>query len=492
MIPAGVRHPSRQDVPVVYDVLIAGLGPVGQLLANLLGARGMRVLAVDPASGPSGQPRAATTDDRALRVIQGVGLVEALTAHLVVQPRVSFVSADGRRLTLLETGPGPNGHPTLVGWHQPGAEKELLAGLGRFPSVRASWDVSVGRLQPTADTVRVGLSDGTTVEAAWVVACDGAGSTVRRLSGIGFAGSTFAQRWLVIDTQVASTPDGLDHVHFIGDPRRPAVTLPTAAGRHRWEFQGDGGVPSASVEGTLERQAVYEFHARTADRWRAGRVLLAGDAAHVMPPFGGQGLAEGMRDAANLAWKLDAVVRGAPARLLDTYEAERRPEVRSATRVARSWGAVLQTRRPRLAHMRDTLMFTIDPTPVGSWLRGRARPQPKLRRGALLQPRRAGVGELFPQPMVQVTGRRAPLDDVLGPGWAVLGALEESEAAAWSALGARVAGALDDRDGVIAEWLERHRATWVALRPDRFAFAAGGPGEAGHAAAAAAAWIAGS
>ncbi len=475
-----------------YDVLIAGLGPVGQLLGNLLGARGLRVLAVDPASGPSAQPRAATTDDRTLRSFQSVGLVEALNPHLAVQPRVSFVAADGRRLTLLKTGPGPSGHPSLVGWHQPGAERVLLAGLGRFSSVRTSWGVGVERLEPAEDAVRVGLSDGTAVEAAWVVGCDGAASAVRRLSGIRFGGSTFAQRWLVIDTRVVSTPDDRDHVHFNGDPRRPAVTLPTAPGRHRWEFQGDGRVPPGSVQGTVERQAVYEFHARTADRWRAGRVLLAGDAAHLMPPFGGQGLAQGIRDAANLAWKLDAVVQGAPARLLDTYEIERRPEVRSVTRVARYWGAVLQTRRPRLAGMRDAVMFTIDPTPVGSWLRKQARPQPRLRRGVLLRPRRAGVGQLFPQPTVRVSGRRTRLDDVLGLGWTVLGELDCHEATAWKALGARVLGAVDDCDGEIAAWLERHRATWVVLRPDRVAFATGGPGEATPAAAVARVWIAGS
>jgi 3-(3-hydroxy-phenyl)propionate hydroxylase len=236
------------------------------------------------------------------------------------------------------------------------------------------------------------------------------------------------------------------------------------------------------------RRAVYEFHARRADRWRAGRVLLAGDAAHVMPPFAGLGLAAGARDAAGLAWRLAAVVAGAPASLLDTYEAERRPEVRAATWVALWWGRVLQTRRPGLARARDSVLFALDPTPAGAWLRTRARPSPALRRGALLRPRRRGTGVLFPQPWVVAGGRRIRLDDVLGDGWAVLGSLEPAERAAWEAAGARIPE-LDDADGAIAAWLARHRATWVALRPDRHVFGCGRAGEAARAAAAARAWL---
>jgi 3-(3-hydroxy-phenyl)propionate hydroxylase len=472
---------------VCHDVIIAGLGPVGLLLANLLGARGVSVLAVDPAPGPSRKPRAATTDDGVLRILQGVGLIEALEPHLAIQPRVSFVAADGRILTLLETASGSNGHPPLVGWHQPGAEAAMLGGLARFPSVRARWGAGIARLHQDGASVRAALSDGTEAEGTWLVGCDGAASPVRRLSGMGFEGSTFVQRWRVIDVQIQSSPSPHAHVHFIGDPRRPAVSLPTAPGRHRWEFQG---AAPAGVDGLIEREAVYEFHARMADSWRQGRVLLAGDAAHVMPPFGGQGLAAGMRDAANLAWKLDAVLHGAPPRLLDTYEAERRREVGAATRLARVWGAVLQTRRPRLARTRDAVMFTIDPTPAGRWLRARARPQPRIRRGVVVGSSRSGAGELFPQPDVEVAGRRHALDDVLGPGWSVLGRLEESDAAAWRALGARVPDDLHDVDGVIGAWLAGHRATWVALRPDRIVFAAGGRGESARAADAARAWIA--
>ncbi len=488
------------------DVLVAGLGPVGQLLCNLLGAAGVSVIAVDPARGPSEAPRAATTDDEVLRILQGIGLDGALAPHLAPQPGVAFAAADGRSLALLETpAAGPNGHPALAGWHQPGAERVLSAGLARFASVEARWGAGVEALAGDAGGVTATVG-GEGIRARWLVGCDGARSPVRRMAGIGFRGSTFAQPWLVVDAELDGPVPGADRVCFVGDPRRPAVTLPLAPGRHRWEFMSSPAEDHAALaapesvarllapwlgdgsDARIARRAVYTFHARAADRWRAGRVLLAGDAAHVMPPFAGQGLAAGARDVHNLAWKLAAVLRGAPEALLDTYEAERRPEVRAATRVAVAGGAVLQTRRPRLARARDAVLFALDPTPAGAALRHGARPQAVLRRGCVMRPRRRGAGALFPQPEVTAGGRRARLDDVLGPGWALVGDVGAADAAAWAALGARAA-AFEDSDGAVGGWLARHRATWAALRPDRYVFACGRAGAAGPAAAAAARWL---
>ncbi|HEX8104761.1 MAG TPA: hypothetical protein VF533_19235, partial [Solirubrobacteraceae bacterium] len=174
-----------------------------------------------------------------------------------------------------------------------------------------------------------------------------------------------------------------------------------------------------------------------------------------------------------------------PAALLDTYEAERRPDVAAATRLAIAWGSVLQTRRPRLARWRDAVLFALDATPLADRLRRVARARPPLRRGALLLPRQAGVGSVFPQPRL-ASGAR--LDDVLGNGWAVLGAVSEEERAAWSAAGVPLPG-VADAVGEIAAWLRRHRADWVALRPDRVVFASGRAGEGVRAARAVAAWL---
>jgi 3-(3-hydroxy-phenyl)propionate hydroxylase len=205
-------------------------------------------------------------------------------------------------------------------------------------------------------------------------------------------------------------------------------------GRHRWEWMLHPGedqapfldrgriddliapwVTDERVE--VERAVVYTFHARTAARWRAGRVMLAGDAAHVMPPFAGQGFSSGARDAANLAWKLDAVLRGAPERLLDSYEAERRPHVTSMQRLAVRWGGVVQTTNPAIGLIRDAAIEVLDRSGALAWLQGRLKPLATFGDGAFAKrparlPWRRTVGSLFPQP-----GR---LDDALGAGWSAL------------------------------------------------------------------------
>jgi 3-(3-hydroxy-phenyl)propionate hydroxylase len=235
---------------------------------------------------------------------------------------------------------------------------------------------------------------------------------------------------------------------------------------------------------TVERAVVYAFHARTADRWRAGRILLAGDAAHVMPPFAGQGFSSGARDAANLAWKLDAVLRGAPDALLDSNGAERAPHVRAMQQLAVRWGPVVQSTRPRAARLRDAFMDTVDGTAAQRWLVDHAKPLPTARAGAFARrphplPPLRRVGALFPQPRVRTPdGGPAParLDNVLPPGWVALTTTPGSTGA-FAAAGVPVLELgvdLHDVDGDVAAWLRgAGGATWVLLRPDRFVFACG-------------------
>jgi 3-(3-hydroxy-phenyl)propionate hydroxylase len=232
----------------------------------------------------------------------------------------------------------------------------------------------------------------------------------------------------------------------------------------------------------VERAVVYTFHARTAERWRAGRVLLAGDAAHLMPPFAGQGFSSGARDAANLAWKLDAVLRGAPEALLDSYEAERRPHVRAMQQLTVRWGAVVQTTRPRAARLRDAVMRALDGSGAQRWLLAHAKPLPTARAGAFarrphpLPPRRV-VGALLPQPRVRLAdGRERLLDDVLAAGWAAV-TTGAGSARAFAVAGLPVLALGGEADcPELVRWLTARRCTWVLVRPDRFVFAAGRPG----------------
>jgi 3-(3-hydroxy-phenyl)propionate hydroxylase len=471
------------------DVLICGLGPVGQLLALLLGGFGVEAIAVDEADEPYPLPRAAVVDDEVLRIFQAAGVDTQILADSQIQREVSYVTSRGRAVEAFRTEHGELGHPPLVSIHQPSMEHTMLAALHERGEAELRRGHRVVRVDQDRDhvTARMRPRDGgpeTSVTARYLVGCDGGRSAIREQLGIPFGGSTFAQRWLVVDTLVDRTIAKAPHPHFIGDPARPIVSLPMSPGRHRWEWMlhpGEDERPFLEpdrIRGLLdrwvtderievERAVIYTFHARTAARWRAGRVLLAGDAAHVMPPFVGQGFSSGARDAGNLAWKLDAVLNGAPEPLLDTYEAERRPHVTGMQTMAVRWGGVVQTTNPRVARARDSILGVLDRTGALRAITDRAKPLPTYREGAFarkphpIAPRRA-VGSLFPQP--------AGLDERLGRGWAAVTA-SPAATGAWRAVGINAVERPGDR------WLSRHRAEWALLRPDRFVFACGGERE---------------
>ncbi len=230
----------------------------------------------------------------------------------------------------------------------------------------------------------------------------------------------------------------------------------------------------------LERAVIYTYHSRSAARWREGRVLLAGDAAHVMPPFAGQGFSSGARDTANLAWKLAAVLRGAPERLLSTYEAERRPHVAAMQSLAERWGGFVQTSVPWQARTRDRLLGALDGSAPHRFLRTHAKPLPTYSGGAFaVRPRRIParrhVGSLFPQPTVGTGADTMLLDDALPAGWVMIAA--SSAPTVTGVPVARLGVDLLDVTGELAGWLAARKATWVLLRPDRFVFACGGVAE---------------
>jgi 3-(3-hydroxy-phenyl)propionate hydroxylase len=471
------------------EVLICGLGPVGQLLALLLGRFGVDVIAVDEALKPYELPRAAVIDDEVIRVFQAAGLDHQVLADAQVQPAVSFITRQGRAIEVFRTQEGGLGHPPLVSIHQPSMERTMVAALAGEEMVELRWGQRVENLDSEAEHVTAWLRpvDGAPaqpVRARYLVGADGGRSAVRNQLRIPFGGSTFAQRWLVVDALVDRPLAKVSHPHFVGDVARPIVSLPMSPGRHRWEWMLHPGeeespfLEPAQIEDLLspwitdervevERAVVYTFHARTAERWRDGRVLLAGDAAHVMPPFVGQGFSSGARDAGNLAWKLDAVLNGAPERLLDSYEAERRPHVRSMQRLAVRWGGVVQTTRPVVGRFRDAVIESLDRTGALRFLSQRAKPLPAYGAGAFASdphrlPFRRAVGSLFPQP--------DRLDERLGRGWAVLSRSPDGSRA-WRDEGLHVV----ERSG--DPWLSRHASEWALLRPDRYVFACGGSAE---------------
>ncbi len=403
------------------DLVVVGGGPVGVSMALLAVHRGLSARVLERSLDVYPLPRAVVMDDEVQRVFQGVGLAEGLAAVTTPLRGAEYVDADRRRIVGLELPEpvrGPLGHHLVVCYDQP----ELEAWL-RAEAVAAGVDLRLGvevtGVDPGPDEVMVLAADGGH-RARWVVAADGAASPVRKALGIAFEDQGFDQEWLVVDVDLTDPTAALpDLVQQVCDPARPVTYVPGHRTCRRWEFQlqpGEDPVAMANEDavwglldgwlgpeqGRLRRSVVYRFHATVAEHFRSGRIFLAGDAAHQMPPFLGQGLCAGVRDAANLTWKLAAVSAGdAGDRLLDSYEVERRPH--SAAVVAHAVDA---------GRLIDQFAGRTDTGTAEDAAYGGGRPFPHLTTGVL-----AGdhplVGHQLPQPTLGD-------DDRLGPGWALL------------------------------------------------------------------------
>ncbi|MGD9701705.1 MAG: bifunctional 3-(3-hydroxy-phenyl)propionate/3-hydroxycinnamic acid hydroxylase [Acidimicrobiia bacterium] len=392
-----------------FDVAVVGLGPTGATLANLCGRRGLRTVVYEQSAAPYPLPRACHLDAEIARVFQGLGFADELADVLTVSAGMEYVDAAGRRLFTYE---GFEREP-LLGWYedyvfvQPEIDMMLRRGIERYPCV----DVRLG--MPAPPIVEL------LAAATFVVAADGATSDIRRSLGIELVDLGFDEDWLVIDVMVdeLGEPALPTIIQQVCDPDRAATFVPSHGRHRRWEFRiepGEAPDPWALLAGwgigpdsaELVRAVPYRFHAVVADRWRAGpddRVLLAGDAAHQMPPFMGQGMCSGVRDAVNLAWKLAEVVGGVSSRsLLDTYEAERRPHTEAVIQLSVDAGRLL---RDLTAAVRDDRPFTM-PDPDAPDARRWSR-LPGLDLGGPFP-----IGHQLPQP--------DRLDDRLGDGWSVV------------------------------------------------------------------------
>jgi 3-(3-hydroxy-phenyl)propionate hydroxylase len=461
------------------DLLVIGFGPVGATLAGLAAQHGLSVLAVDRALEIFPLPRAVQCDHEVLRILQQLGVADEVLAASVRNEGLDFVAAD--RSTLLSfTVPAlaPTGWPTSVFFHQPTFEATLrrrIAELG--VEVRLGTEVTAVRAAAHRQGATATLADGGEVQARFVVGCDGARSSVRKELGISMRHSDFEEPWLVVDLHLLpGAPTLATRCLQVCDPARPTTLVPMPGNRFRFEFMLLPGETAdelnrpASIEGLLapwldpplaeiERAAVYTFHGLVAAEWRRGPVFLAGDAAHQTPPFLGQGMCAGMRDAANLAWKLAAVARDrAPDALLDTYQAEREPHAQRIIDAAVDFGRMICELDLDAAATRDEVLRASQPTDDRA-------PEllPPLTAGALVGP---DAGDLTAQP--RIDGVR--LDDVVGVGWSMITAAAlPDDLAGWWAPRATVLDATVHRE--LAPLLRGHDA--VVVRPDRYAAARG-------------------
>jgi len=475
-----------------FDVGIIGYGPVGATLANLLGQCGLRTVVFEREPSVYHLPRAVALDGEGMRLFQTMGLAGDLLPLVNVSRNIRHVSADGKLLLLIaRSGTGPEGWHNAYRFYQPELETVLRNGVSRFPCVEVRLRSEAFALDETDDHVRVryeNLAAGALAEvtARYVVGCDGARSTVRRFLGAELHDLRSHERWIVLDMILETPPDGvpeaadetgrvIDAIQYC-DPARPTTFVPMPGKRHRWEFMLMPHDDPATItrpdsiyqllkpwkiepsRSKIERAVVYTFHSALATRWRRDRLLLAGDAAHQMPPFLGQGMCSGLRDAANLAWKLRDVIAGdAPESLLDTYQSERNEHVRAFIELAVELGGVIQTTDPDQARQRDrdlianpTMLRPITPL-LGPGLHGHA-PPPAATRSA--QPK-------FPD------GRL--LDDRVGYRFAVL-ATPQLAAALSSAARAKLNDSntvLVAAEGEALAYLATLKTEAIVIRPDR-------------------------
>jgi 3-(3-hydroxy-phenyl)propionate hydroxylase len=500
-------------------VVIVGAGPTGLTLANLLGSEGVQTLLLERNPTTVDEPRAVSIDDEALRTMQAAGLVEDVLPTVVPGYGYRYLAPSGRCFASVDPAQAPYGYPRRSAFRQQVLERLLRAGLARFSAVETRFEHTLETFHQDdrALTARARGPDGRRleVECDYLVGCDGANSTVRRLCGIPLEGSSFGERWLIVDLEQSEVESR--HTLVFCDPARPGIALPGPDRTRRFEFklsphERDEDVLSpravqrllaqhgADPGSVIRRTAVYRFHARVAAPWMVDRALLAGDAAHLSPPFAGQGMNSGIRDAHNLAWKLAAVVRGRiGAALLETYEAERRPHVWEMIRLARRMGRIMAPRsRLEAAAVELTLRLVGLCPPARDYLAEmRWRPAPRFSSGFLVadgrSTRRTLVGRLLPQPwVVTADGRAVRLDTVIGNRFALLAwtarpreALAQAVHPVWDALDARYVAVLPpgsrgegeapsgleavrDRDGVIAAALGGYADHVVLLRPDHY------------------------
>ena len=479
------------------DVLVVGLGPVGAALSALLADQGLSVVAIDRDSLVYPLPRAAHFDHEIMRLFQQLGVADDVAKNARAAPAYEFRNADGEVLMRfdLDRAGSPSGWASSYMFHQPAAEMALRARLAASPLVDVRLERTFVSFEQDADGISARLSaphGGETVRARYLVGCDGASSPVRQACGIGLEDLRFDEPWLVIDVLVGEAAN-LPTVNLqICDPARPTTCVLMGPGRHRWEFMLRPGETTQQVtdeafiralltpwncadDVIIERKAVYRFHGLVAQAWRQGRVLLAGDSAHQTPPFAGQGMCSGLRDAANLAWKLAAVVKGgARDGLLDSYEVEREPHARALIERAIHMGRVVCMADPQAAAERDATMLAQRRAGAAPSL-----PEPPDFTAGCLLAGSPGAGEVFPQPWGEADGQTVRLDDVLGRDAWLIGRSRldlSSTAPALVSVGVNDSRLAPFRSALVA-WLDAKAADAVLVRPDRYVFGAGHPAE---------------
>lgn len=441
-----------------FDCIVVGAGPVGMTLAALLSEAGASVLVLERNSGTSESPKAISIDDESLRTYAAAGLVERLLSIIVPGTGTRYYDAGGSPVFHARAEfPYRLGYPFKNPFAQPDLERVLLAELTRRSNVELRFAAELVTIDAGPDGVLATYRSGgvaASVEGRFLIGADGGRSTVRTQLGIGMRGRSHPERWLVID--VLDDPHRERYGMHHGDPARPHVIVPGLEGRCRYEFllfegEGDAGDEPrfelirallqryrAIEPHQVERAVIYKFHGLIAREWSVGRAFLVGDAAHMMPPFAGQGLNSGIRDAANLAWKLVAVLRGeSPERILMTYQQERFEHAWDTITLSEKLGRVVMTTSPRIAAVRDRTITAALESAAGRdyFEHMKYRPESRVHTGLIVAGAHPAVGRQLGQPRAFNAHTRTVglLDAFLGRGWALVAVDIDAAASAGSA-----------------------------------------------------------
>lgn len=492
---------ARNQQHELYDVAIVGFGPAGAVAAAMLGDAGFKVWVGDRLEEVYDIPRAIALDHEIMRIFQQIGIVDDVMPYTEPFTPSEYYGVDRqliKRLTMIDQ-PYPLGYTPSIVFTQPPVEKAIRRKVASLSNVTVELGIEVTSVGQDAEAATLSVTrpqgDSGEIRARFVLGCDGARSLVRDQVGIVLEDLDFDEPWLVVDVLV--NEQGLAKLPKTSvqycDPERPC-TLVIGPGNHRrWEIslkEGEDPAQAATPERTWEllapwltpedgelwRQASYRFHALVADHWCVGRVFIAGDAAHQQPPFLGQGMCQGLRDVANIVWKLAAVLKGevdgeAAQLLLDSYGEERKRHVSELIKRIKAIGSVICERDPLKARQRDANLLA----EAEGVVRDSPRQDvlPKLVGGILSQAPHSAVGTIFPQPWMRQGNTRMRFDELVGEGWLLVidPALTASRL---PALNLHVIGAnqVVEEESVLAQWMAKHACRAVLVRPDRYVFGA--------------------
>jgi 3-(3-hydroxy-phenyl)propionate hydroxylase len=486
----------------MYDVAIVGFGPSGAVAASLLGQAGLKTYVCDRSTTVYDKPRAIALDHEIMRVFQQIGVAELVAPYVEPFTPSEYFGVDGqliRRMTMVAP-PYPLGYTPSMVFTQPPVERILRANAEAFPNVTIELGVELLTLTQDSNGADLQLRDALgqqqTIRARYVIGCDGASSTVRAQAGMVLEDLDFDEPWLVVDVRV--NEKGLAKLPTTSvqycEPDRPTTIVIGPGNHRRWEISlkaGEDPIQVATPEATwkllsrwltpedgeLWRQTSYRFHALVATEWRKGRVFIAGDAAHQQPPFMGQGMCQGIRDVANLSWKISAVVKGevggpSAEALLNSYGEERKAHVRELTMRIKHVGEVIGERDTAKARARDQRLLAecggvVKDTPRQDMI-------PRLEAGCLSSKPCTGRGTLFPQPkLVKDDGNMALLDELFGNGWRlVMDTTLDSTTVHTAALTTVQHGTngLHETEGVTSLWMQKHNCCAALVRPDNYVY----------------------